>query len=220
MAEMLRELEANPDLAKQFEAMMGGALPGLSASGASASVSTVPVTAPASSVTTAPAPAGAAKPGEDTFQETIRRTMERMQSSSASAARASDTAATSEEDMMAALMAQMGAGGMGDGEGGDDAFSKMLLGMMEQLTNKDILYEPMKELQTKFPAWLAERGQGGAKKGEVAEDEMTRYREQARLASEIVGRFERRGYSDGNAADREYIVERMQKVSQALRRAR
>jgi len=34
----------------------------------------------------------------------------------------------------------------------------MLLGMMEQLTNKDILYEPMKELDDKFPDWMEKNG--------------------------------------------------------------
>jgi len=32
---------------------------------------------------------------------------------------------------------------------------------------------------------------------------------------EIVGRFERKGYSDENEDDREYIVERMQKMQAA-----
>ncbi len=31
----------------------------------------------------------------------------------------------------------------------------MLLGMMDELTHKDILYEPMKELDDKFPDWFA-----------------------------------------------------------------
>lgn len=221
MAEMLRELEANPELAAQFEAMMGGALPGMPgapapASSSAPSAAKIPSVKPASasaSATTAPL-----NSATDDFQSTIRRTMERMQSSSASADRAGPSplnngGAGSEDDVLAALLAQMGAAGSEGEAGGDDAFSKMLLGMMEQLTNREILYEPMKELQTKFPAWLAERAPGAAKAGEVDEGEMARFREQARLVGEIVARFERRGYSDGNAADREFIVERMQQVS-------
>jgi len=42
-----------------------------------------------------------------------------------------------------------------------------------------------------------------------------RYEEQHTLVTEIIGRFERKGYSDSNASDREYIVERMQKMQAA-----
>jgi peroxin-19 len=99
----------------------------------------------------------------------------------------------------------MESGGFGS-EGSDEDFSKVLMGMMEQLTNRDILYEPMKELHDKFPAWMEEN------RGKVKEDDLKRYEEQQLLVREIVGRFERTGYSDQNAGDREYIVERMQKV--------
>ena len=99
----------------------------------------------------------------------------------------------------------MESGGFG-GEGSDEDFSKILMGMMEQLTNKEILYEPMKELNEKFPKWMEDN------KGKVKEDDMKRYEEQQTLVREIVGRFEKSGYADDNTGDREYIVERMQKV--------
>ena len=82
----------------------------------------------------------------------------------------------------------------------------MLLGMMEQLTNREILYEPMKELHGKFPGWMRENV------GKVEEGDMRRYKEQQRLVAEIVARYEREGYRDEDEKDREYIVERMQKV--------
>ena len=82
----------------------------------------------------------------------------------------------------------------------------MLLGMMEQLTNKEILYEPMKDLNDKFPGWMEKN------KDKTPAADLARYQEQQGLVKEIVGRFERPGYSDENVEDREYIVERMQKV--------
>ena len=109
-------------------------------------------------------------------------------------------------DILAQMLKEMEKGGFG-GEGGDEDFSKMLMGMMEQLTNKEILYEPMKELDDKFPGWMEKN------KGKVPEEDWKRYEEQQTLVREIVGRFEEKSYSDGNAKDREYIVERMQKVS-------
>jgi peroxin-19 len=92
------------------------------------------------------------------------------------------------------------------GGGGEEDINKMLMGMMEQLTNKDILYDPMKELHDKFPAWLQEN------RASCKKEDLERYEEQKKVVDEIVARFERKGYSDENAADREYIVERMQKV--------
>jgi peroxin-19 len=143
---------------------------------------------------------------EKSFQETVKKTMERMQSSSQSA----DTAAasSSQDDILAQMLASMESGGLPGNFGGegDEDFSKVLMGMMEQLTNKNILYEPMKELDDKFPAWMEKHRE------KCDKDDLKRYNEQQSLVREIVGRFEKKGYSDENPQDREYIVERMQKV--------
>lgn len=104
---------------------------------------------------------------------------------------------------MAGLLKEMEAGGKPD-----DEFSKVLLGMMEQLTNKDILYEPMKELHDKFPEWIENNRKS------VPEPDMKRYQEQQNLVTEIVAKFEAHDYTDENAEYREYIVRRMQQVRQ------
>jgi len=132
--------------------------------------------------------------------------MERMQASGDLATAAA--AAGGSDDIFAELMKQM-ASGDGEGEPNEEDFTKMLLGMMEQLTNKDILYEPMKELDDKFPKWMENN------KDKTEKDDLKRFEEQQTLVREIVGRFERKGYSDDNAQDREYIVERMQKMQAA-----
>jgi peroxin-19 len=152
----------------------------------------------------APSSAASAEKAEKSFQETIRRTMERMQESGEQASAAAADAGS--DDILAQMLKEMEGGGFG-GEGNDEDFSKILMGMMEQLTNKEILYEPMKELDEKFPKWME------ANEAKVAKDDLTRYKEQQTLVREITARFERPGYSDSNSQDREYIVERMQKVS-------
>lgn len=141
---------------------------------------------------------------EQPFQETIRRTMERMQASGEKA----ETASTSEDpdDILAQMLREMQNGGSDDASD-EEGFSKMLMNMMEQLTNKEILYEPMKELHDKFPSWMREH------ESSVEEADLVRYREQERLVGEIVGKFDERGYTDSNPDDREFIVERMQKAS-------
>lgn len=220
MASLVSSLGDNPEMQAQFEAMMQeliaagnagtddearqrveratdialpkdpaaeGGVSGGSAAGGSAS-------------------AGAKK--KDDFQDTIRKTMERMQNSDTSAASASakSSAPKSEEEMLMEMLQSLGgAEGLG-GEGGEEDFNTMLLNMMTQLVNKDILYEPMKELDQKFPGWMEKNASS------VKADDLVRYKEQQRLVREIVARFERKGYSDDNEEDRDYIVERMQKV--------
>ena len=140
---------------------------------------------------------------EEPFQETIRKTMERMQASgdqATAAAKGEDS-----DDMLAQMLKEMQDGGL-EGAGDDEGFNKMLLGMMEQLTNKEILYEPMKELHDKFPFWISEN------RSSTSADDLRRYDKQRRLVGEIVERFEKKNYSDSHAPDRDFIVERMQQV--------
>lgn len=204
MAELLGELETSPDTQAQFENMLKE-LGGAAALGEAAGLAGP--TGSTSKETTAKAgPHTDAPATEESFQETIRKTMERMQESGdqATAAAASENT----DDLLAEMMKAMQSSGL-DGEDGEEDFSKMLLGMMEQLTNKEILYEPMKELDDKFPGWMAKNA------GKVDEADMKRYKEQQIYVREIVKRFELKTYKDENAADREYIVDRMQKMQAA-----
>lgn len=201
MNSLISELDENPDMKKQFEDMMQELI----------SAGQAPTDAQAAEhikkageavPTDADEKARAGK-GQDKFQDTIRKTMERMQQSDTAASTSATSAAgKSEEEMLMEMLK-----GLGTGEGGEEDFNSMLLNMMTQLTNKEILYEPMKELNDKFPAWMEKN------KASTSAADLERYQEQERLVREIVGRFERKGYSDDNADDREYIVERMQKVT-------
>lgn len=199
-----------PEMQAQFESIFKELGAAATASGASSGTAapgsaSVPAPGPPRGAVANPAPSSSAPAGEASFQETIRRTMERMQTSGEQATAAA--AAEGSDDFMAELLRQMQAGGGDLGEGGEEEFSKMLLGMMEQLTNKDILYEPMKELNDKFPEWMREN------RDKIAEEDRKRYEVQEELVAEIVAKFEEASYSDSNAEHREYIVDRMQKVS-------
>ena len=197
MAALMGSVDESPEMRKEIENMMkelGAATdPGASADqqpqskdGAKAKA-IVPATS-----------------SEEPFQETIRKTMERMQ---ASGEQATAAAKSSEpDDMLAQMLKEMQNSGLDGAAGDEEGFNKMLLGMMEQLTNKEILYEPMKELHDKFPDWMAKN------KSRTKAEDLKRYEEQQRLVGEIVGRFEMKGYEDEKAEDREYIVERMQLV--------
>lgn len=144
--------------------------------------------------------------GDENFHDKIRRTMERMQQSGdqATAAAAEDTA----DDPIAQLLKIMGAGdGEGDDGANEEGFDKMLMGMMEQMTNKDILYEPMTELNRKFGPWLTEN------RDRCPAEQFQKYEEQAAIVKEIVDKFDERGYSDDKSECRAFIWEKMQVVS-------
>ncbi|KAK4575388.1 Peroxisome chaperone and import receptor [Recurvomyces mirabilis] len=226
MADLMSELDSNPEMQQQFEKMMkeliaAGAAPSDAEAGEHLKEAAKTVASEASTSTggtkSTTASSSTKNKGVEDFNSTIRRTMERMQQSdtSASASAAADNNSTPEdEDLLAQMMRELQSG-EGSGMDGNEAdFNSMLLNMMTQLTNKEILYEPMKELHEKFPGWMEknEKVEGG---GGVKAEDMKRYQEQQKLVGEIVGRFERSGYKDENEADREFIVERMQKMQAA-----
>ncbi|KAF2707080.1 Pex19-domain-containing protein [Pleomassaria siparia CBS 279.74] len=192
------------DFKQQFEDIMkemGDVLP--PAPGASDAKKEA--SSPAVGTTSASASASTEKTDKN-FQDTIRKTMERMQESGDQASAAA--ASSDGDDILAQMLKEMEGGGFGE-EGNDEDFSKILMGMMEQLTNREVLYEPMKELNDKYPKWMEDN------KEKVPKDDLKRYEEQQTLVKEITARFERKGYSDDNSQDREYIVERMQKMQAA-----
>ncbi|KAK4229670.1 Pex19 protein family-domain-containing protein [Podospora fimiseda] len=204
MADLLGEIDSSPEMQAQFESIFKE----LGAAAANAE-STPDASKPGISPQPAfkAASAAAARAGaEASFQETIRKTMERMQNSGEQATAAATAEGT--DDFLAELLKQMGSG-EGGGEGNEEDFTKMLLGMMDQLTNKEILYEPMKELHEKFPEWFEKN------KDKCSPEDLKKYKEQQVYVDEITAKFEEPTYSDSNKPDREYILDRMQKM-QAL----
>ncbi|KAI0137830.1 Pex19-domain-containing protein [Hypoxylon sp. NC0597] len=196
MAELMNGLEGSPDMQAQFENIFKGL--GAAATDDSGSGS-------------GSAPKSAQKAAADlsqdaSFQETIRRTMARMQESGDQATAAA-AAEGSEDDFIAEMIKAVK--DLPNEGGNEEDFSKMLMGMMEQLTNKEILYEPMKELNDKFPGWMEKN------KDTLPKDDLKRYQEQQVLVAEMVAKFEESTYADSNVADREYIVDRMQKMQAA-----
>ncbi|KAJ9607543.1 Peroxisome chaperone and import receptor [Cladophialophora chaetospira] len=161
------------------------------------------------------------------FEDTIARTMAKLSESSAHAT--SQTQQTTSQKSEEALLADLLRGLDASGEGEDDGdLSKMFLGMMEQLTNKEMLYEPMKELSTKFPEWLAENDPSSAtsqatstsgkksksskSKSKPSQEDFERFTRQERIVQDIVRKFETPQYSDDDPKCREYIWEKMQEM--------
>lgn len=189
MAALMGNVDDSPEMKRELQAMMEELMLAGEEDGAAA---------PSKESKTA-VPSNVERP----FQATIQETIERLQASEEHAS----AAAISEEsdDILAQMLKEMQNANL-EGAGDEEDFSTMLMGMMEQLTNKDILMEPMKELHDMFPEWMARN------KSLVKADDLKRYEEQQRLVGEIVGKFNDKTYSDSNPDDRRYIVTRMQQV--------
>jgi peroxin-19 len=166
---------------------------------------------PTSPETKAKSPPPAAQDGQGSstasFEDTIRRTMARMESSSAAATSASTASATSEEDMLAELLKTLGTSDSSNPSDPDE-LSSLFLKMMQELTKKDVLYEPMRDLNAKYPDYLREN------RGKLKREDAERYEKQVVVVREIVSEFEGRGYSDEDEGCRERIWEKMQTMQE------
>lgn len=123
MEQLMREMETSPAARNEFESL---------------------VKSMADATTNVPT-------ASNSFSETLSRTIERMQESeSAADAARSDVPSQSETDIfLAEMLRQLDSAGAGDEVGGEAGMAKLLEGMMEQLMSKDILCDPLKDLQEK-----------------------------------------------------------------------
>ncbi|CUM67466.1 uncharacterized protein PRCAT00005162001 [Priceomyces carsonii] len=117
-----------------------------------------------------------------------------------------DPAGTNPEDMLSQLLSGLGGSG-----GGDMDMSKLLVDMLEQLSSKEVLYEPMKDLSSKFPDYLEE------KKETLSADQHDNYKKQYEISKQIVAIFEEPEYNDDDSKKRETVnslLEELQELGQ------
>ncbi|KAF8581451.1 Pex19 protein [Ramaria rubella] len=150
-------------------------------------------------------PAGSdnSKEGDDPFQKVIRQAMEKLKDSDDTMKADSKTGQDDLESLLASLGdMKLGEDGAEDGEN----LESMLETMMSQLMSKDILYEPLKELDTKYPEYLAEHSSS------LSPEELSRYTDQKARVTQIVSIFENPSYSDDNVAQSTEILRLMNEV--------
>lgn len=149
-----------------------------------------------------------AKPEKKSLQDTINETMKRMKESKQEIDESVKNDANNEDELLAKILKDLEAtAGGGDGDGMD--MSKLLTDMLHQMASKEILYEPMKEMDEKYPAWINDNS------SKVSVEDKTRYLNQHKTIHEIVTMFERPDYSDDNAEHKEYITTRMELIQES-----
>ncbi|TFK47301.1 Pex19 protein [Heliocybe sulcata] len=139
---------------------------------------------------------------EDSFQKSIRQAMEKLESSES--AMQSEAGAGGDESLDALLKQLSGALGEGEGEDGD--MQGLLESMMSQLMSKEVLYEPLKELNDKFPSYLSDNASS------LSPDDKSRYEAQYHCVTKIVQIFEDPSYSEEDTEKGKQVVELMNEM--------
>ena len=150
-----------------------------------------------------------AKPAN--FEYVMKETMERLRKSGEDidSKIKNDHLGSNPEDLLTQLLAGMGENGLGGA--GDMDMSKLLVEMLEQLSSKEVLYEPIKDLNQKFPEYLKEN------KDKLESLKYDNYNKQYEITQEIVDIFESKDYSDANKQQRDQVntlLESLQELGQ------
>ncbi|GJE99453.1 Pex19 domain-containing protein [Phanerochaete sordida] len=127
-----------------------------------------------------PGEASKAQVGDDAFQSNLRSAMDKLKVSEDVAKENEAKPSDDENDAFEKLLAALGENG-GESE---EELQGMLETMMTQLMSKDVLYEPLKELHDKFPAYLKDND------ATLKSEDKHRYEAQQRIVTEIVAIFE------------------------------
>ena len=142
------------------------------------------------------------------FEYVMKETMERLKKlgDDIDAKFKNDPLGSNPEDLLTQLLS-----GMGDAGDGDFDMSKLLVDMLEQLSSKEVLYEPIKDLNTKFPEYLQQN------KDKLDEAKYKNYTQQYEITNDIVKIFELESYSEENKRQREQVnslLESLQELGQ------
>lgn len=128
------------------------------------------------------------------FDAVMKETVARLKKSGATVDEQlkADPAGAAPEDMLSQLLS---------GLGNDDDFdmSKLLTDMLEQLLSKEVIYEPMKDLNSKFPQYLTDN------KDTLLAEDHARFTKQYEVSGEILAVFDAPGYDNDNQAHRENV---------------
>lgn len=132
------------------------------------------------------------------FDNVMKDTMERLKKSGDTIDEQlkNDPSGANPEDMLTQLLA-----GLGNGAGGEGDFdmTKLLADMLEQLSSKEVLYEPIKDLNDKFPDFLKE------KKGQIPDEEHEKYQQQYEVTNQILAVFDAPDYDSENLEKRDKV---------------
>ncbi|KAH7338380.1 Pex19 protein [Rhizoctonia solani] len=143
-----------------------------------------------------PVPMHADTNPDDAFQRTIRQAMDKLKTSDENAKSSGPT------DDFAELLKQLGEGGEGE-----EGLQGMIEGMMGQLMSKEILYEPLVEMNEKFPGYFTEHPN-------LPETELKRYKAQEAIVKQLVEIYRKPDYSEDDAETNKEVLRLMNEMQE------
>ncbi|CAR26549.1 ZYRO0B12408p [Zygosaccharomyces rouxii] len=144
--------------------------------------------------------------GPTGFKNVVSKTLERLKENGSKVdhniAQEQD-----QQDVFTQLLNELtngeGAPGSSTGEEGvDDA----ILAILNQMSSKQVLYEPMREMHTEFAKWLDANG------SKTNEEDLQKYHRQFELVGRVVQVFERPTYTDDH--DRQEVTQLLDQLEQ------
>ncbi|KAH6582882.1 hypothetical protein BASA50_006540 [Batrachochytrium salamandrivorans] len=138
------------------------------------------------------------------FQDQIAQTMNKLRESSEKAtAQATEELqgnSAEEDPMMANMLKELES--MMDSEGFEDIFG----GFVDQLMKKEFLYEPLKDLSEKYPAWIE------ANRSTLSAEDRVRYQNQLEAVKEIVLIYKKLPEDEPTAEQSKEIMDLLAKI--------
>lgn len=95
--------------------------------------------------------------------------------------------------------------------GDSNAFLPFMQGMMQSLLSAEVLLPSLKEIVSKYPAWLTENGP------KITPEEKERYENQLKIMQEVCGELEKEKADDSPEVKKErfnIVLDRMQKMQE------
>ncbi|GMG21947.1 unnamed protein product [Ambrosiozyma monospora] len=151
---------------------------------------------------------GTGKPAN--FQDLISDTVNRIKSSGEQIDQNLKDESQDDEllsTLLKSLDLDLGAGSNG-GDGGSsntEDLSKLLVEMLDKLSSKDVLFEPLNDLYLKYPGWLTTH---------KTDPDFEKYTKQYDVIKLIVDKFNDASYSDSNVEDKEFVNVKLEELQE------
>ncbi|KAK7438470.1 Peroxisome chaperone and import receptor [Stygiomarasmius scandens] len=151
----------------------------------------------------APGPSGAVPPEPKDFQTRLKQTMDKLKESESNLQ--SDSGAGDAPESLESLMSTLRDLGLDENtEAGDDAaLAGFLENMMGQLMSKELLYEPLSELNEKFPEFLTNPPQP------LEPVDRERFQSQHQYVKKILAVFDQPNYDEKDAETQKKVADLM-----------
>lgn len=143
--------------------------------------------------------------GPDGFKDVVSKTLERLKENGPKVDH-NIAQEQGQQDVLTQMLSELANGNPESGGAGEDGVDDAILAMLNQMSSKQVLYEPMREMHTEFAKWLDANG------SKTKKEDLDKYHRQFGLVAHIVQVFEKPTYRDDH--DRQEITQLLDQLEQ------